>query len=107
MELATVIPETRIDLSLPQYASLTQPGGWLVVGQLLLINHPQLGWLALDRWCTHASGSLTFVPGPDRLVCPVHFSEFNLDGSVHQGPAQRPVRRYLVQKEGNVLVIKG
>jgi Rieske Fe-S protein len=28
------------------------------------------------------------------MVCPCHASEFNIDGSVKQGPAAQPLRRY-------------
>jgi Rieske Fe-S protein len=108
VEPASALPqEVRIDLNAPQHQPLSQPDGWQVVGQLLLINHRQLGWLAFDRWCTHSAGSLAFVANPfNCLVCPVHYSEFNLDGSVRQGPARRALRQYRAEKKDNWLIIK-
>ena len=60
-------------------------------------------WVALLASCTHRGCQ----PDPvgERLVCPCHGSEFSLMGEVLEGPAERPLRRYPVTREGDRLVI--
>jgi thiosulfate dehydrogenase [quinone] large subunit len=53
--------------------------------------------------CTHRGCQPE--PVGERLVCPCHGSQFSLDGSVLEGPADRPLTRYAVTREGEDLVI--
>ena len=53
--------------------------------------------------CTHLGCQPETVG--DRFVCPCHGSQFSFDGEVLQGPAERPLRRYDVTREGEDLVI--
>jgi|GEM_PF-6910983 len=107
-ELPAPVPTTwRLDLRLPMYSGLRQVGGWLVVdNQVLVIAATQATWVALERYCTHAAGILDFVLSENLLRCRVHGSEFALDGSVLQGPAVNPLRRYRAGLEGDWLKIE-
>ena len=81
----------------------------------VLIQRPDMEWpvflrrdesgsyVALLARCTH----LGCQPDPigDRFVCPCHGSEYDLEGAVLQGPAERPLIRYAVVAEGRDLVI--
>jgi Rieske Fe-S protein len=58
---------------------------------------------ALLASCTHQGCQPE--PVADRLACPCHGSEFGFDGSVLQGPAERPLTRYPVTVEGSELVV--
>jgi cytochrome b6-f complex iron-sulfur subunit len=53
--------------------------------------------------CTHQGCQPE--PVADRLACPCHGSEFAFDGRVLQGPAERPLTRYVVTEEGFDLVV--
>jgi len=59
--------------------------------------------VALLARCTHRGCQPE--PVGDRLVCPCHGSEFDLRGSVLEGPADRPLTRYDVAVDGDDLVI--
>jgi len=59
--------------------------------------------IALLASCTHRGCQPE--PVGDRLVCPCHGSEFDLGGSVLQGPADRPLTRYPVRREGDVYLV--
>ncbi len=63
----------------------------------------QGGYTGLLLRCTHRGCQ----PDPvgDRLICPCHGSEFDWEGAVLQGPAERPLARYLVTREGKDLVL--
>jgi cytochrome b6-f complex iron-sulfur subunit len=54
--------------------------------------------------CTHQGCQPE--PVGDRLVCPCHGSEFAFDGSVLEGPAERPLTRYAVSVEGEDIVVR-
>jgi cytochrome b6-f complex iron-sulfur subunit len=60
-------------------------------------------FVALLASCTHRGCQ----PDPvgDRLVCPCHGSEFDLEGQVLQGPAERALTRYRVRVEGDDLIV--
>jgi Rieske Fe-S protein len=60
-------------------------------------------FVALLTRCTHR-GCQVDPQGP-RLVCPCHGSEYDLDGAVLEGPAERPLRTYPAVREGDVVVV--
>ena len=63
----------------------------------------QGGYTALLVRCTHRGCQ----PDPvgDRFVCPCHGSEFDLEGAVLRGPAERSLPRYRVAREGEDVVV--
>ena len=61
---------------------------------------------ALSMVCTHLGCTLN-VTG-ERLSCPCHGSEFDTQGRVLKGPADRPLRRLRVEeRDGVVEVVDG
>ena len=63
---------------------------------------------AFDDTCTHAGCSLAKGKLDGTTVtCPCHGSQFDVtSGAVLRGPAQRPVRSRLVQKDGENLLVE-
>ncbi len=62
---------------------------------------------ALSRFCTHDKADLsTSILLEDRLVCPLHLSQFDLtDGKALTPPATEPLEVYLVEVvEGDVVL---
>ena len=62
--------------------------------------------LAVDDTCTHAGCSLADgeLDGTT-ITCPCHGSRFDVTtGAVLRGPAERPVRAWVVRQEGEALV---
>lgn len=62
------------------------------------------GWTAVLASCTHRGCQPEAFA--DRLVCPCHGSEFSVDGEVLQGPADEPLARYEVVRDGDRLIIR-
>jgi nitrite reductase/ring-hydroxylating ferredoxin subunit len=63
---------------------------------------------AFDDTCTHRACSLAKGKLDGTTVtCPCHGSQFDVtSGAVLRGPAQRPVRSRLVQKDGENLLVE-
>jgi nitrite reductase/ring-hydroxylating ferredoxin subunit len=64
---------------------------------------PEGSYSALYMQCTHQGAELQ-VAG-DRLTCPAHGSEFDVQGIVKQGPANTALRRFPVKVDGDHLFI--
>ncbi len=89
-------------------ASEVPEGGALVQGPgmerpVYLRRDDDGAYVALLARCTHRGCQ----PDPvgDRLVCPCHGSEYDLKGSVLQGPAEEPLTRYPVRIQGNDVIV--
>ena len=59
---------------------------------------------AIQLKCTHRGHSVNVEDA--KLHCPLHGSEFDLDGNVIHGPAKDPLKRYPVTIEnGNAVIL--
>lgn len=78
--------------------SVEAPGGGTV-----LLTQPEQGWVvAFSAVCPHEGCAAS--PDGDHFSCPCHGSEFELDGSLRQGPAREGLSSYAVQVvDGQVL----
>jgi arsenite oxidase small subunit len=62
-------------------------------------------YAAYSQICTHLSCAVYFSPEHNRLECPCHNGFFSIaDGSVLQGPPQRPLPRVVLEQHGDKLV---
>ncbi|MCU0422736.1 MAG: Rieske 2Fe-2S domain-containing protein [Bacteroidia bacterium] len=59
-----------------------------------IIQLEQHRYLTLHSSCTHNGCAITFNPN-QTFICPCHGSSFSLDGTVINGPAERPLPEYL------------
>ena len=53
---------------------------------------------AVSRKCTHLGCRLHYKEKEDILECPCHQSRFTTDGAVINGPSQKQLQRYLVER---------
>lgn len=62
---------------------------------------------ALSSRCPHEGCTVNALdPEAHKLVCPCHFSEFQIDGSYVTGPANGPLTRYKTTLAGEFLLIE-
>ena len=61
---------------------------------LVIINRKGSGFIALSRICTHLGCLVGYDVFNNKLVCPCHAGEFDLEGNVLSGPATKPLPRY-------------
>ena len=100
--------------------SLVARAGEIPVGGVKLFQYPKPGeqcimirtaedsYVAYSQKCTHLSCAVFYSRENDRLECPCHQGFFSItDGSVLQGPPQRPLPRVaLTTKSGYLIAIR-
>jgi Rieske Fe-S protein len=101
----------EVHLALASYPELANPEGAIRIQPegladpiYVLVSSEPGGFTAVSPICTHR-GCTVDVAGA-QLRCPCHGSTYDRAGSVLRGPAQRPLSRYPVRREGGSLVIE-
>ena len=72
---------------------------------LVVINRRGSGFIALSRVCTHLGCLVGYDKFNDKLVCPCHAGEFDLEGRVLSGPATKPLLRYSLKITADQITI--
>jgi len=98
--------DLTIDLSLPANAALNSQGGSKVINGIIVINLGTSGFTALASACTHEGTQVTYSAKSNNLQCSSHGSVFSMTGSVLNGPAVLPLKKYFVSKNGNLLTVR-
>ena len=71
----------------------------------ILVRTDAASFVAYSQKCTHLSCAVYFEKERNRLACPCHQGFFAIaDGSVLQGPPQRPLPRVALETEGGQLL---
>ena len=74
----------------------------------ILVRIASDNFVAYSQKCTHLSCAVYFEKEQNRLECPCHQGFFSItDGSVLQGPPQRPLPRVALEKRDGQLVAIG
>jgi cytochrome b6-f complex iron-sulfur subunit len=93
-----------IDLTASKYSNLGSAGGFVKEGEIIIINTGD-EFIALSNICTHQGCTVSYDPGNNNLPCPCHGSVYSTSGSVLQGPADAPLKKYELSQEGDILTI--
>ena len=74
----------------------------------ILVRTGTDSWAAYSQKCTHLSCAVYYAREQNRLECPCHQGFFSIaDGSVLQGPPQRPLARVaLEQRDGRLIAVR-
>lgn len=71
----------------------------------ILIRAAVDNYVAYSQKCTHLSCAVYYQKEQNRLECPCHQGFFSVaDGTVLQGPPQRPLPRVALQEQGGQLI---
>jgi cytochrome b6-f complex iron-sulfur subunit len=76
-----------------------------VRGRFYLCRMEDGGFLAVSSKCTHLGCTVPWSEKDKRFSCPCHGSSFDMTGSVITSPAARPLDRYPVHIENNVVKV--
>ncbi|MDF1575024.1 MAG: ubiquinol-cytochrome c reductase iron-sulfur subunit [Bacteroidales bacterium] len=93
-----------IDLNNSNFSSLVPEGGSMVVNNIMLINTGS-GYIALSSVCTHQGCQVSYNHSNQNLPCPCHESIFSTTGTVLNGPASSPLRKFDVMPDGDILTV--
>lgn len=96
--------ELTIDLTEGKYSDLVNTGGFVIEGSIIIFNTGD-GFLALSSKCTHSGCTVNYNHSSGNLPCPCHGSVFSTSGSVLNGPADSPLKKYDITQEGDILTI--
>ncbi|MCU0391157.1 MAG: Rieske (2Fe-2S) protein [Thermoflexibacter sp.] len=94
-----------IDLTNSKFADLQKIGGFVYEKLIIIVRKGDTEFLAFTQYCTHASGVIKFIAQKNHFECPVHYSQFDLEGKVIQSPAINPLKKYKTERNGNLLRI--
>jgi len=79
-------------------------GSGVIVGEVV-VTQPSAGvFKGFSAKCTHAGCAVNKV-ADGTIDCPCHGSKFNLDGSVANGPATKPLEAQAVTVQGESIVL--
>jgi Rieske Fe-S protein len=79
-------------------------GSGVIVGEVVLTQPSAGDFKGFAAICTHAGCTVNKVA--DGVIdCPCHGSKFNLDGSVANGPATKPLEPAAVSVQGDSIVL--
>ncbi|MCK4990985.1 MAG: Rieske (2Fe-2S) protein [Bacteroidales bacterium] len=93
-----------IDLNKDTYSNLGSSGGFVKEGDIIIINTGD-EFIALSNICTHQGCVVSYSSENNNLPCPCHGSLYSISGSVLEGPAENPLKKYKVTQEGDILTI--
>jgi Rieske Fe-S protein len=79
-------------------------GSGVIIDDVVLTQPSQGVFNGLSAICTHAGCTVAEVAG-GTINCRCHGSRYNLDGSVANGPASRPLAAKAISVQGNSIVL--
>jgi cytochrome b6-f complex iron-sulfur subunit len=72
---------------------------------LLLVRDGAASVRAFNPVCTHRQCVVAFNAGENKIKCPCHGSQFDLNGRVIHGPASRPLETYVAELVGEQIIV--
>ena len=94
-----------IDLTSSTYEDLGTVGGYVYEGDIMIFRTGDNTYLALSKVCTHEGCTVAYSHSNGDVLCPCHSSRFSTSGTVLNGPAATNLKKYNVQKDGDILTI--
>ena len=105
--------DAGVDHTIPLPEALSQPGTQVKVrlpgqDEPVLVVRTQIGFNGTASICSQSARTeLQYQPEEGFIKCLGCGSKFKLDGSVLKGPAQKPLKAYVVDLQGDKLKILG
>lgn len=78
-------------------------GSGVILGDVVVTQPTSGVFKGFSSVCPHAGCNVSKITD-GKIVCPCHNSEFNLDGSVAQGPAKEPLTTKAISVRGDSIV---
>jgi menaquinol-cytochrome c reductase iron-sulfur subunit len=103
-DISQMTPGIPVNLSFQE----SRLDGWRLVTEkktAWVVKEPNGKIIAFGPQCTHLACAYHWEMEAGKFMCPCHGSEFSIDGRVLEGPAARPLDRYVTKIENNRLQI--
>ncbi len=101
---AETLPDGRVKVPL---SDLSQVGDVVVIDvrgeRTAVVRVSRSTFRALILVCTHQGAAVN--PSGKGFACPGHGSRFRRNGSVERGPAQEPLERLPLRKDGRFVIV--
>ncbi|MDE3235268.1 MAG: Rieske 2Fe-2S domain-containing protein [Bacteroidota bacterium] len=92
-------------------SQITNVGDSLVQNGVIIVRtasgNTASSFAAVQVACTHQGTSIGYEKSANDFLCPNHGSRFALDGSVINGPATNPLKKYNIAISGSTMTISG
>ncbi len=99
----------QVRLAIRNYPTLSNPGGHLKIlprgmsNPLYVVVGATGGFTVLSSVCTHLHCIVKLESG--RFVCPCHGSTYDWHGGVLEGPAEKPLPRYVSKTTADGMLV--
>ncbi|MGQ9819031.1 MAG: QcrA and Rieske domain-containing protein [Candidatus Kapaibacteriales bacterium] len=103
---APVNIDFTIDLDDPNYSYLKTIGEFLFKDNVIIAHTIEDTYVALSAICTHEAKRITYNDANNNFVCTRHQSIFTLNGKVIKGPANKPLKQYIVELNSSLLRVQ-
>jgi menaquinol-cytochrome c reductase iron-sulfur subunit len=103
-DISALTPGSPVEMNFQQ----SRLDGWKLVTEkktAWVVKAPNNKIVAFGPQCTHLGCAYHWEASSSKFMCPCHGSYFSLDGKVLDGPAPRPLDRYVSKIENNRLQI--
>lgn len=95
--------DLQLDLNSNNYAALKNPGGFVVVQNIIVARTLSNTFLAVAAICPHQGATVQYESGPNQFYCSAHSSYFSASGARISGPASTGLKQYNTSLSGNTL----
>jgi len=103
---------SKVEIGTPTLfkAKVERQTGWILnVTELSVYVLTEDGrrYVAMSNTCTHLGCRVRWIADQDQFFCPCHNAAFDKEGLVVSGPPPRPLDRYEVKVEDDLLFVRG
>ncbi|HUQ93785.1 MAG TPA: Rieske (2Fe-2S) protein [Bryobacteraceae bacterium] len=101
---------TQLEVGVPEEVVFrkNRVDGWKISSQKTtawVVKKSDTNVVAFASQCTHLGCAFRWEESKKNFLCPCHSSNFDIEGKVLDGPAPRPLDRYVVKIEGKKLLL--
>ena len=96
--------DMHIDLTLPEFRSLSEPGSWKTIGAVTVARISDEEFAAVSSRCSHNGKQIVYNPDTYQFEC-VSKARFDIQGNGLNKRGKKGLTTYQCDLEGNILWI--
>jgi len=100
----------KLSIDLDQVPKLKEIGGQMTIKlvheDVLLIRESETTIRVFNAHCTHKGCLVKYSNKDNRIKCPCHGSQYDLNGNVLKGPAPKPLTAHSGVIEGSQIIVE-